>query len=147
MGVTFKIVKTGRKFRPKVSTESVAPDSPERLNPKSIVLPAKPKAIVESHGGGGDDASLIHVSPDHEVSFVLSLYPNGYSIGKPSETVQQTAFRDAPKVLHPYDRAAETLLSAIEAGRLPGDILEDIPCKFVDGVVVCEVSYIQYYWN
>ncbi|VVB02665.1 unnamed protein product [Arabis nemorensis] len=24
-------------------------------------------------------------SADHEVSFVLSLYPNGYSIGKPSE--------------------------------------------------------------
>lgn len=34
-------------------------------------------------------------------------------------------------------------LQAIEAGRLPGDILEDIPCKFVDGVVVCEVSYLQ----
>ncbi|XP_033131727.1 protein PHYTOCHROME-DEPENDENT LATE-FLOWERING isoform X1 [Brassica rapa] len=144
MGVTFKISRTGRKFRPKVSTESATPDSPEQLNPKSIVLSAKSKALVESHGGEGSgcsQSSLLHVSPDHEVSFVLSLYPNGYSIGKPSENqaVQQTSFRDDPKVLHLYDRAAESLLSAIEAGRLPGDILEDIPCKFVDGVVICEV--------
>lgn len=30
-------------------------------------------------------------------------------------------------------------LQAIESGRLPGDILDDIPCKFVDGTIVCEV--------
>lgn len=29
---------------------------------------------------------------------------------------------------------------AIECGRLPGDILDDIPCKYVDGIIVCEVS-------
>jgi hypothetical protein len=50
-------------------------------------------------------------SADHEVSFILSLYPNGYSIGKTSEAMQQISFRDVPKVLHPYDRAAEGLLS------------------------------------
>ncbi|KAG2321772.1 hypothetical protein Bca52824_014985 [Brassica carinata] len=136
MGVMFKISKTGRKFRPKISTESVTPDSPEQLNPKPIVLSAKSKAIVESRAGDVSEfaqSSLIHVSPDHEVSFVLSLYPNGYSIGKPSEAVQQTSFRDAQKVLHPYDRAAESLLSAVEVGRLHVDILEDIQCKFVDG--------------
>ncbi|KAF2593993.1 hypothetical protein F2Q70_00045322 [Brassica cretica] len=109
MGVTFKISRTGRKFRPKASTESATPDSPEQLNPKSIVLSAKSKAVVE--GSGFSQSSLLRVSPDHEVSFVLSLYPNGYSIGKPSEAVQQTSFRDAPKVLHLYDRAAESLLS------------------------------------
>lgn len=32
-------------------------------------------------------------------------------------------------------------LKAIESGRLPGDILDDIPCKYVDGRLVCEVSY------
>ncbi|KAL8458740.1 hypothetical protein ACS0TY_036303 [Phlomoides rotata] len=41
--------------------------------------------------------------------------------------------------LHPYDRASETLFSAIESGRLPGDILDDIPCKYIDGTLVCEV--------
>ncbi|KAJ4894268.1 Alfin protein [Raphanus sativus] len=83
MGVTFMISRTGRKFRPKF------------------------QAIVGDAASGFSESSLFHVSPDHEVSFVLSLYPNGYSIGKPSEAVQQTSFRDAPKVLHPYDRAAE----------------------------------------
>ncbi|KAG2321774.1 hypothetical protein Bca52824_014987 [Brassica carinata] len=143
MGVMFKISKTGRKFRPKISTESVTPDSPEQLNPKPIVLSAKSKAIVESRAGDVSEfaqSSLIHVSPDHEVSFVLSLYPNGYSIGKPSEAVQQTSFRDAQKVLHPYDRAAESLLSAVEVGRLHVDILEDIQCKFVDGETYSRAS-------
>ncbi|XP_019093621.1 PREDICTED: uncharacterized protein LOC104751088 isoform X1 [Camelina sativa] len=142
MGVSFKISKVGRKFRPKISTESATPDSPQELNPKAIVLSAKTKAIDDSNAGDVfSKSSLPDISPEHEVSFTLSLYPNGYSVGKPSESqaVQQTPFRDVPKVLQPYDRAAESLLSAIEAGRLPRDILEDIPCKFVDGVVICEV--------
>lgn len=29
---------------------------------------------------------------------------------------------------------------AIESGWLPGDILDDIPCKYVNGTLVCEVS-------
>uniref|UniRef100_A0A6N2MU05 Spt20-like SEP domain-containing protein n=1 Tax=Salix viminalis TaxID=40686 RepID=A0A6N2MU05_SALVM len=28
---------------------------------------------------------------------------------------------------------------AIESGRLPGDILDDIPCKYVNGTLICEV--------
>ncbi|KAL0666418.1 hypothetical protein Bca4012_029122 [Brassica carinata] len=67
----------------------------EQLNPKSIVLSEKSKVMLS--------LSSFALFADHEVSFVLSLYPNGYSIGKPSEAVQQTSFRDAPKVLHPYD--------------------------------------------
>jgi hypothetical protein len=31
-------------------------------------------------------------------------------------------------------------LQAIEAGRLPGDILDEIPSKYYNGSVVCEVS-------
>uniref|UniRef100_A0A0D3AQ30 Uncharacterized protein n=3 Tax=Brassica oleracea var. oleracea TaxID=109376 RepID=A0A0D3AQ30_BRAOL len=102
MGVTFKISKIGRKFRQRVSTETPAPDSPGPLNP---ILSGKSKAI------DAVQPSLPDISPDHEVSFVLSLYPNGYSVGNPSEVAQQTSFRDAPKALHPYGRAAETLLS------------------------------------
>jgi len=40
MGVSFKISKVGRKFRPKISTELATPDSP-----KAIVLSGKPKVI------------------------------------------------------------------------------------------------------
>ncbi|CAH8334593.1 unnamed protein product [Eruca vesicaria subsp. sativa] len=135
MGVTFKISKIGRKFRNRVTTEPRVPVSPEPLNPKSIVLSEKSKGIVESNTGEFLQPSFTDISPEHDVSFVLSLYLNGYFVGKPSET----SSRDASKALLPYDRAAESLLSAIEAGRLPSDILEDIPCKFVDGAVICEV--------
>lgn len=36
-------------------------------------------------------------------------------------------------------------LEAIESGHLPGDILDDIPAKYVDGALICEVSLI-YFW-
>lgn len=29
---------------------------------------------------------------------------------------------------------------AIDGGWLPGDLLEDIPCKYFDGCVICEVT-------
>lgn len=32
-------------------------------------------------------------------------------------------------------------LEAMESGRLPGDILDDIPCKYVNGTLVCEVLH------
>lgn len=34
-------------------------------------------------------------------------------------------------------------LEAIESGRLPGDILDDIPCKYVNGALLCEVSNLS----
>ncbi|KAG2289828.1 hypothetical protein Bca52824_049432 [Brassica carinata] len=69
---------------------------------------------------------------DHEVSFVLSLYPNGYSIGKPSEAVQQTSFRDAPKVLHPYDGVFATQLfkAQAEAEGKPSESKKPIVVKY-----------------
>ncbi|KAM0867693.1 hypothetical protein ACQ4PT_041811 [Festuca glaucescens] len=39
----------------------------------------------------------------------------------------------------PYTRASRALLSDIEYGCLPQDILHGIPCKFLNGIVVCEV--------
>lgn len=37
-------------------------------------------------------------------------------------------------------------LEAIESGHLPGEILDDIPAKYVDGSLVCEVNFI-YFWH
>ncbi|KAG4963970.1 hypothetical protein JHK86_040838 [Glycine max] len=37
-------------------------------------------------------------------------------------------------------------LEAIESHHLPGDILNDIPAKYVDRAVICEVS-LFYFWN
>lgn len=35
-------------------------------------------------------------------------------------------------------------LKAIECGHLPVDILDALPCKFVDGSVICEVIIYLY---
>ncbi|KAF7034250.1 hypothetical protein CFC21_045288 [Triticum aestivum] len=39
----------------------------------------------------------------------------------------------------PYTRASRALMSDIEYGCLPKDMLHGIPCKFQNGIVVCEV--------
>ncbi|CAN1176198.1 Protein PHYTOCHROME-DEPENDENT LATE-FLOWERING [Linum perenne] len=87
---------------------------------------------------GNDDLTAVS---RNEVPFTLSLYPDGYSIGKASENdiVHRANLQDASKLLHPYDRASETIFVAIESGWLPGDILDDIPCKCINGTIICEV--------
>ena len=35
-------------------------------------------------------------------------------------------------------------LEAIESGHLPGDILDDIPVKYVDGSLICEVILVYF---
>ncbi|XP_022715321.1 nuclear receptor coactivator 3-like isoform X2 [Durio zibethinus] len=147
MGVSFKVSKTGTRFKPKpclqseASVDAVPENSKESSRPRKLQddviegverVPGVSQPIVS-------DAEL-HVPADHEISFTLNLYPDGYSIGKPpeKEALDQATIQDAPK-LHPYDRSSETLFSAIESGRLPGDILDDIPCKYVDGTLFCEV--------
>ncbi|XAR49869.1 hypothetical protein NMG60_11004037 [Bertholletia excelsa] len=139
MGVSFKVSKTGSRFRPKPlqsetpggedATDSSKESSRIVVNNESASASARK---LEVNGTGGDDEFSIS---ENEVSFTLNLFPDGYSIGKPSEAILQ----DIPKFLHPYDRTSETLFSAIESGRLPGDILDDIPCKYVEGTLVCEV--------
>ncbi|KAL0319464.1 UNVERIFIED_CONTAM: protein PHYTOCHROME-DEPENDENT LATE-FLOWERING [Sesamum angustifolium] len=118
---------------------------------------ASSKTISGYMGEASENNGIAEVS-DNEVSFTLNLFPDGYSIAKPmeNESGRPTSI-DVPKFLHPYDRASETLFSdesthvsgsyfeninskeAIESGRLPVDILDDIPCKYIDGTLVCEV--------
>lgn len=148
MGVSFKVSKTGTRFRPKPSLQSE--NSLDEASDNSTSKESLPASKLEG-GVVGDGEDLAGVSrsstsdlyADHEVSFTLNLYPDGYFIGKPSENeaAQHATVQDVTKLLHPYDRASETILSAIEAGRLPGDLSEKIPCKYVDGTLLCEVSY------
>ncbi|KAK0598768.1 hypothetical protein LWI29_037829 [Acer saccharum] len=140
MGVSFKVSKTGKRFNPKPALQSetsavdeVSENSKESSRKRK--LEGDDVTRISPSDGGLD------ISAEHEVSFTLNLYTDGYSIGKPSEkeAVRLGPLQDVAKSLHPYDRASETLFSAIESGRLPGDILDDIPCKYVDGTLVCEV--------
>lgn len=142
MGISFKVSKTGTRFRPKPLSDdpqnddvdnSQTSNKPNSISPK--IQSFYPKLPAEANSG----VEVVAGIPESEVSFTLSLYPDGYSIGKPSEDERGQACVDIPKFLHPYDRASETLFSAIESGRLPGGILDDIPCKYIDGTLFCEV--------
>ncbi|KAJ0674029.1 putative transcription factor Spt20 [Helianthus annuus] len=83
-----------------------------------------------------DDAEI----SDADISFFINLFPDGYSIGNPSENrANQATVQDDPKFLHPYDRTSESMFTAIERGLLPADFLDDIPCKYVNGTVACVV--------
>ncbi|KAF5181649.1 Phytochrome-dependent late-flowering [Thalictrum thalictroides] len=154
MGVSFKVSKKGTRFRPKPLqfekiSEGFSDDSKENSNspvlPQMGSMPIADKVPEDDAIETGEDAAGIsgssscsggHISSaETEVSFTLNLYQDGYYIGKPSEA----SIQDAPKSLHPYDRTSETLFSAIESGRLPGDILDDIPSKYFDGMLVCEI--------
>lgn len=146
MGISFKVSKTGRRFRPKLlQSESrgeedgiVVNDSSENRRIRGKIESASAFTRKQAEISQGDEDATGFC--DGEVSFTLSLYPDGYTLGKPfeGESGHQNSI-EVPKFLHPYDRASETLFSAIESGRLPGDILDDIHCKYINGMLFCEV--------
>ncbi|KAG6428824.1 hypothetical protein SASPL_106861 [Salvia splendens] len=145
MGISFKVSKTGRRFRPKSLPSNAAvvrAEDDEFIDYQIAASKQKTDAASLSArklGEARENRGITKIR-DNEVSFTLKLFPDGYSIGKPveNESAKQTS-NDVPKLLHPYDRASEALFSAIESGRLPGDILDDIPCKYIDGTIICEV--------
>ncbi|XP_074268242.1 protein PHYTOCHROME-DEPENDENT LATE-FLOWERING-like [Silene latifolia] len=146
MGVSFKISRTStRRHKPKpMITESTQFNE----NTDNSFETSKSHFKDQTNGNGEDAVGLTGSSVssgkertfgDDEVSFSLNLYPDGYSIVKASENDIEHTFKDGLKLLRPYDRTSEGLFSAIESGRLPGGILDDIPCKFVEGAIMCEV--------
>ncbi|KAJ0989129.1 hypothetical protein J5N97_007485 [Dioscorea zingiberensis] len=145
MGVSFKVARTGSRYRP----HPPPPDPPPSDEAGSVPPPA-------GTGGKVGLLGLGHCLADHSVSsvnceknpdgqeelpasFSLNLFPDGFSIGKPNEGMPLPLVKDLPKVLHPYDRASKSLFSAIENGWLPGEILEDLPCNYINGTITCEV--------
>ncbi|XP_068643870.1 protein PHYTOCHROME-DEPENDENT LATE-FLOWERING-like [Aristolochia californica] len=151
MGVSFKVSKTGTRYRSKLSQplEICTSDNPAISDQKS----AGP-AHNEVNIGLGDDhvdhvgysTSLVNygreqVVPEPEVSFSLILFPEGFAIGKPNEKgLLAHLFQDSQRLFHPYNRESKTLFSAIENGWLPGDIFDDLPCKYLNGTITCEVQ-------
>ncbi|KAF8011293.1 hypothetical protein BT93_J1795 [Corymbia citriodora subsp. variegata] len=156
MGVSFKLSKTGRRFSPKpppIQPEARDDDVPQnpkgtsRLGSKEGSSARKPEVGREVSGVSTSFFSTDEnpISAGDEVSFTLNLFPDGYSIGKPLES---DAVQHASKFLRPYNRTSESLFSAIECGRLPGDLLDDLPCKYIDGSLICEVrDYRKYASN
>ncbi|GAA0183981.1 chromatin/chromatin-binding, or -regulatory protein [Lithospermum erythrorhizon] len=149
MGISFKVSKTGTRFRPKPPPPNALISGETKVNAvdnsEFLAISEKSNSISKKNESLNIKAVATSVVEDgsgtseSEISFTLSLFPDGYSIGKPSTDECAQACVDIPKLLCPYDRASETLFSAIESGRLPGSILDDIPCKYIDGTLVCEV--------
>ncbi|KAE9605816.1 hypothetical protein Lal_00025579 [Lupinus albus] len=139
MGVSFKVSKNGTRYHPKPLSLPLPPDTSESQKSKSNSR--EPQSdLVEAGENISRNPNSSESLPlaDGEASFTLNLFPDGYSIVKPfvNETANQSHF---PKLLNPYDRSSESLFLAIESGHLPGDILDDIPAKYVDGALICEV--------
>ncbi|MCL7040189.1 hypothetical protein MKW94_013120, partial [Papaver nudicaule] len=147
MGVSFKVAKTGTRFRPKlIQSDDFLDDDDEDNNnnestaAQSITSTRKPKgdvgeAAVAGISGSSSCSGGLILSAASEVSFTLDLYQDGYLIRKPTEDSVQVSRNS----LRPYDRTSEAVFSAIESGRLPRDILDDIPSKYLNGTLVCEV--------
>ncbi|KAK1307861.1 hypothetical protein QJS10_CPA09g00047 [Acorus calamus] len=147
MGVSFKVTK-GTRFRPRPpppeTTEAVV-EASESSKRNSPVADPKREAYISKEAV--DASGGLDTSPEQEISFILNLLPDGFSIGKPTEKGElPPLLQDAPKLLHPYNRASETLFSAVESGWLPGDILDDIPCKYFDGAIMCEIRDYRKCW-
>ncbi|CAO2203533.1 unnamed protein product [Urochloa humidicola] len=85
-----------------------------------------------------DRNETVPVESDLEPSFALNLFPDGYSVGEPGKGMLLYLIGDDPKK-RPYSKASRALISDIEHGCFPQDILHGIPCKFQNGSTVCEV--------
>jgi hypothetical protein len=153
--VSFKLGKTGTKYCPKSlrvikspcsATDHgdknfvEAPDSPASKRKRTEVVLSKMSGdrIALSLSSTSSEGSPI--TSEHESSFAVNLLLDGFSIGRPTEKGKQPpSAQELTASVHPYDRTTESLFQAIDGGWLPGDIHEDMPCKYVDGCVICEV--------
>ncbi|CAK7356481.1 unnamed protein product [Dovyalis caffra] len=142
MGVSFKVSKTGTRFRskPVVQSDTVLGDVSENSKESSVIGSKNEYSTRKRQGDiveGAEDA--LAVSSSSISGKALSISACQIDSIDRIEAAHQAPLQGGQKLLHPYDKTSETLFSAIESGRLPGDILDDVPCKYVNGTLVCEV--------
>ncbi|XP_048561262.1 uncharacterized protein LOC125542321 isoform X2 [Triticum urartu] len=140
MVVSFKLSRRGRRFYPPPPASAPAAAAPDGS-------PKPPPWEAAAAGPGFSDNGIAARSSVHgadpadlglEPSFALNLFPDGYSVGGIDKGMLVFLIGDDPE-RKPYTRASRSLLSDIEYGCLPKDILHGSPCKFQNGIVVCEV--------
>ncbi|KAD4584889.1 hypothetical protein E3N88_22490 [Mikania micrantha] len=145
MVVSFKISRSGSPYRPR---PKIKPPSVPELDDVEVDTPADQLSDIQFRNARKrsvdvikDDCNVAEDLEDEEVSFILNIFPNGYTIVNPSKrnVGHQIDVQDDLKFLHPYDRRSESLITAIECGHLPFDFLDDIHCKYINGTVLCEV--------
>ncbi|GMN38665.1 hypothetical protein TIFTF001_007901 [Ficus carica] len=139
MGVSFKVSRMGTRYMPKppVIEDDGDDDDNGSLESQQRAIEGKFAEIdkVSDFSNALAKPRREHsTSDDIEVSFSLNLFPTGFSVGNGSEL-----FNNVPEHLYPYDRSSETLISAIEYGWLPGVALDDLPFKYVNGSILCQI--------
>ncbi|XP_047332842.1 protein PHYTOCHROME-DEPENDENT LATE-FLOWERING-like [Impatiens glandulifera] len=141
MGITFKISRIGSIFRHSAQIENADEENVAGSEKDSSRVVGNNDSTSTSAGKPEVNAICktgnVTEMPEGEVSFVLNLFPDSYSVTKPS--VNESGNQDSQKLLRPYDKTVEILTMAIERGQLPPDILGDFPLKYVNGAIVCEV--------
>ncbi|PON73746.1 Spt20 transcription factor [Parasponia andersonii] len=138
MGVSFKIARMGTRYRSRLSQIQDEDDDNESVDSQPSVNQGNFSGVADKISDLSNvlaKTGLHSASDDIEASFSLNLFPDGFSIGKVSES-----FSNAPEQLYPYNRASEMLFSAIEYGWLPGDTFDDLPIKYVNGSVLCTIQ-------
>ncbi|KAL8232470.1 hypothetical protein R6Q57_002248 [Mikania cordata] len=145
MVVSFKISRSGSRYRPR---PKIKPPSVPELDDVEVDTPADQLSDIQFRNARKrsvdvieDDCNVAEDLEDEEVSFILNIFPNGFTLVNPSKrnVEHQIDVQDDLKFLHPYDRRSESLITAIECGHLPVDFLDDIHCKYINGTVLCEV--------
>ncbi|KAL1810626.1 protein PHYTOCHROME-DEPENDENT LATE-FLOWERING [Daucus carota subsp. sativus] len=144
MGISFKVSNKGSRFHQRKHhphKQSTTDNPAATCTPSAaddVIQPTLPvKRQIQTYlPQANQDAD--HIS-DSQVSFTFNLLPDGYSITKPTQNDIRSQTSNLPKSQRPYDTTSDALFTAIESGRLPGDALDDLPCKYVDGSLVCEV--------
>jgi len=166
VGISFKISKSGTRYSPKLSTpKTQKPDSQAGSHGLSSnqELATKRRQSDETDGPyspfkksrrevalrstDGEPQRQIYsplsrkVPKDAEASFAVNLFLDGFSIDKPTEKGKfpPLATEVMELQLLPYDRNAGDFLRAIDGGWIPNDLLEDIPCKYINGCVICQL--------
>ncbi|GJX57329.1 hypothetical protein Tco_0287226 [Tanacetum coccineum] len=129
--VSFKLSKRGTRYRPKLKPNPSslgfvddevddATSSVFKLHHHHQLIPArvqcdydfsKKRSVVDLTEN--DDDEDIEEIPDVDVSFILNIFPDGYTIDKSlkSHAAQQIASMYYPKLLRPYDRASQSLFT------------------------------------
>ncbi|KAL6627896.1 hypothetical protein ACP70R_031622 [Stipagrostis hirtigluma subsp. patula] len=133
--------------RPRAAAYDVD-ESPSPLLPSRSPLPTSDVSVSRVDNGiaarSPDGDEIAQVESDIAPSFVLNLFPDGYSIGDPGKGMLSFLIGDDPNK-RPYGRSSKTLFSDIEHGSLPLSILQSIPCHFRNGSTVCEVRDYRYF--
>ncbi|CAL4956526.1 unnamed protein product [Urochloa decumbens] len=157
MVVSFRLSRRGRRIHPPPSPAPLRPsasahaaDDSRSPAAASLDVPPPPPhppceaavsrldVRIAARSELPDRNETVPVESDLEPSFALNLFPDGYSVGEPGKGMLLYLIGDDPKK-RPYSKASRALISDIEHGCFPQDILHGIPCKFQNGSTVCEV--------